>query len=169
MIQGSINQLLSMAAVGVRFLPSTEMKAQERAQIKKENRLAEVYSRDIADYEETHKNLSPEELPQKGEKEREKVEEAAKGLYDIERARYIRKPSQENWEAQYLSGTSLDEIRRQGGTSGYINKLSENTKKTAQTKLNEEQDRIRSSREATRQWAENKTDPFSVGLWRDNR
>lgn len=123
-IQQSLNQMLFSAQIGA-GLYAQSPQAQERLKIKKENKQEAIYKRTLEDYQKTHEYLSPEELPGKEEKYRQRAEEAASGLAEIAQARYQRDPSEENWEASYLADVEADEYKRLGGSASFIESLRE--------------------------------------------
>ena len=111
--------------------------------------------------------MSPEELPGSKEEARKEAQEAAEGLYDIAKAKYLRDPSHASWEDKYLKGIAVDEYARQGGTSAYIEKLKKN-KPTTMERTQERLDTINNQEMAfrdRRQFLEQQTDPFKEGLW----
>lgn len=134
-IQQSLNQALSLASFGMK-LHEQSPAAIEKAKIKQENTADKAATLALQDYEATHEDLSPEELPAKGEKERERVEAAANKRYEIAQSRYYRDPSAENWEDMYTRGIEADEISKMGGTASYIEKL----KKSVNLRTKELQD-----------------------------
>lgn len=112
-IQQSLNQMLSVGAIGAGLYvksPAHELKQK----IKQENVQELAHKRTLADYEETISGLDPSEYPGKDTVERQEVEKAARGLYDIQQARYLREPTMENWESRYLAGVESDEYQRLG-------------------------------------------------------
>ena len=128
-IQQSLNQMLMSAQVGAglyKQTPEAKARAELKATEKREATETLAHERTLADYEEAHKYLAPDELPGSEETERKEAEKAAQGLYDIAQAQYLRNPTQENWEKRYTTGVNVDEIKKQGGTAAYIAKLKKN-------------------------------------------
>lgn len=162
-IQQSFNQMLYSAQLGVglyKQTPEAKQKAENKQILKREAAQEAAYQRTLADYEATHEGLSPEELPGKSERERQRAESAARGLADIAEARYLRDPSEENWEQQYFAGVTSDEYSRQGGTAQYIQKL----KKNVVDRTNTIQEQRESMKVRKRIFANAGEDPFA-GAW----
>ena len=162
-IQQSFNQMLYSAQLGVglyKQTPEAKQKAENKQLLKREAAQEAAYNRALADYEATHADLSPEELPGKSERERQRAESAASGLASIAEARYLRDPSEANWEAQYLAGVTADEYARQGGSASYIEKLKKNVVDRTKT-IQEQRESMKTKR---RIFANEGEDPFG-GLW----